>query len=111
MDVPPLTSFQVLKSLAAIKKTASGPDGIPFWVWRDYADELTPVVLHLWNLSLRVQTWPMAWKEANIDPLPKTDIPVQDSDYRGINVRPVIARAFEKTVYKCFCKDIRESSL
>ena len=44
-DVPQLTSSQVLKSLATIKKTASGPDGIPYWVWRDYADVLAPVVL------------------------------------------------------------------
>jgi hypothetical protein len=55
---------------------------IPFWVWRDYADELAPVVLHL-----------------------------QDSDYPGIIVTPVIARAFEKTVYKCLCKDTMESYL
>ena len=94
-----------------IKKTASGSDEIPFWVWRDYADELAPVVLHLWNLSLRTQTWPMVWKEANIDPLPKIDIPVKDSDYRGINVTPIIARAFEKVVYKCFCKDTMEGYL
>ena len=111
MDVPQLTSLQVLKSLATIKKTAAGSDEIPFWVWRDYAEELAPVVLHLWNLSLRTQTWPMVWKEANIDPLPKTDIPVKDSDYRGINVTPIIARAFEKVVYKCFCKDTMESYL
>ena len=111
MDVPRLTSLQVLKSLATIKKTASGSDEIPFWVWRDYTDELAPVVLHLWNLSLRTQTWPMVWKEANIDPLPKIDIPVKDSDYRGINVTPIIARAFEKVVYKCFCKYMMESYL
>ena len=53
----------------------------------------------------------MVWKEANIDPLPKIDIPVKDSDYRGINVTPIIARAFEKVVYKCFCKDTMESYL
>ena len=98
--VPQLTSLQLLKSLATIKKTASGSNEIPFWVWQDYADELAPVVLHLWNLSLHMQTWPMVWKEANVDPLPKIDIPVKVSDYRGINVTPIIARAFEKVVYK-----------
>ena len=42
----------------------------------------------------------MVWKEANVNPLPKIDIPVKVSDYRGINVTPIIARAFEKVVYK-----------
>ena len=98
-------------SLASIKKTALGPDEIPYWVWRDYAAELTPVVLYLWNLSLCSQTWPCAWKEANIDPLPKVDIPVQDSDYRGINVTPAVARVFEKSVYRIFCKATVERHL
>ena len=51
-DVPQLTSLQVLKSLATIKKTAAGSDEIPFWVWRDYAEELAPVVLHLWHADM-----------------------------------------------------------
>ena len=43
---------------------------------------------------------------ANINPMPKVDIPKADSDYRGINVTPVIARAFEKVVY---CMHVRKS--
>ena len=34
-----------------------------------------------------------------MNPLPKTDIPVKDDDFQGINVTPIIARAFEKVVY------------
>ena len=33
-----------------------------------------------------------------INPLPKVDMPLKDSDYRGINVTPVITRLFEKVV-------------
>ena len=38
---------------------------------------------------------PTAWKEPNINPCPKVDTPVQYSDFRGINMTPVIARCFE----------------
>ena len=43
-------------------------------------------------------------KRSNINPLPKIDIPVEDSDFRGINVTPVIARAFERAVYQSYAK-------
>ena len=52
------------------------------------------------HISLLTQTWPKAWKRSNINPLPKIDIPVEDGDFRGINVTPVIARAFERAVYQ-----------
>ena len=39
-----------------------------------------------------------SWKIANVDPLPKVDMPLEDSDYRGINVTPVIAWLFKKVV-------------
>ena len=110
-ECPRLSLTQVLSSLSNIKKTSSGPDGIPYWVLRDYAVELAPVVLHLWNLSLCTQKWPRIWKEANIHPLPKVNIPLQNSDYRGINVTPIIARTFEKIVYRTFCKSKVEQQL
>lgn len=53
----------------------------------------------------------MAWKRANINPLPKTDVPKENGDYRSINVTPVIARVFEKVVYHFHAKESFENSL
>ena len=41
----------------------------------------------------------MSWKAADIDPLPKIENPLKLSDFRGINVTPVIARCFKRIVY------------
>ena len=65
----------------------------------------------MWNLSLSNHSWPGSWKRANINPLLKVDIPKADSDYRGINDTPVIARAFEKVVYRRHVKRAVEESL
>ena len=61
-------------------------------------------------MSLSNHTWPDSWKRANINPLPKIDIPEENSDYRGINVTSVIARTFEKVVYHTHVKAIVENS-
>ena len=89
-----------MNTLVDVKKTATGPDNLPYWIWKDSAELLTPVVTHVWNLSLSTRTWPDSWKRANVNPLFKGDMPLEDSDYRGINFTPVIARLFEKVMYR-----------
>lgn len=49
---PQLSTFQVFFALSRTKRTATGPDGIPFWTWKDYAEIFTPVIENLWNLSV-----------------------------------------------------------
>ena len=109
--LPQLTLSQVFYALSNIKRTATGPDLIPYWIWKDRAEAFAPVILEIWNLSLGSQIWPKAWKKANINLLPKIDIPVNCEDFRGINITPVIARVFERTVYQIFNKDDLESYL
>ena len=88
-----------------------GPDRIPFWIWKDNTEILVPVVTKIWNLSLASHTWPTSWKRATIKPLPKVEIPKSYQDYRGINITPVIARAFERIVYQNYVKGTLEKNL
>ena len=72
---------------------------------------MTPIIHKIWNLSLRSSTWPSSWKRANVNPLPNVDMPKDKTEYRGINITPVIARAFEKSVYNTHTRVIVEQSL
>ena len=69
------------------------------------------MVTALWSKSLSSYTWLTAWKEAKINPLPKVDSSVQYSDCWGINVTPVIAHCFERTVYHHYSKKVFEEDL
>ncbi|XP_044179146.1 uncharacterized protein LOC122960758 [Acropora millepora] len=100
VEVPEISERYVWNTLSSLKKTATGPDQIPYWVWKDQAEIFTPIITRLWNLSLATYQWPRSWKRANINPLPEIDVPVGRGDFRGINVASVIARALEKAVYK-----------
>lgn len=74
---------------------------ISYWVWRDHAEIFTPLITKLWN----TQSWPSSWKRTNIAPLPKVELPKYKGDYRGISVTPVIARGFEKTIYRSHAQE------
>ena len=67
-------------------------------------------LLHLGNLSLTFSTWPLSWKRAHVTPLPNVDVPTRKTDYRGNNITPVIARAFERSVYNIYALEERLSS-
>ena len=108
VQVPEFSERQVWNCLRHLKKTATGPDLIPFRVWRDHAEIFTPLICKIWNLSLRLSTWPSSWKRAHVTSLPKVDVPKGKTDYRGINITPVIARTFENSVYNIQAQDTVE---
>ena len=64
------TTFKALESVKANK--ATGPDNIPEWVLRNYANVLAPPLTAIFNNSLREGVLPMEWKMANVIALPKT---------------------------------------
>ena len=37
VEVPEITERQVWNTLTKLKRTATGPDNIPFWIWKDHA--------------------------------------------------------------------------
>ena len=46
-----------------------------------------------------------------MNPSPKDEVPKENSHYRGINMTPVIARAFEKAMYHTHGKQAVEGNL
>ena len=52
VEIPQITERQVWNILAKLKRTATGPDEIPYWFWADHVELLIPVITHIWNLSL-----------------------------------------------------------
>ena len=76
----------------------------PVTVWT--YEILTPILSHIWNLSLSVHIWPMSWKRSNISiQYPRMAFPKKSLTTVAYNyITPVIARAFENAVYNTFVK-------
>ena len=71
IKVPAIYEITVFKASAHVKRTATGSDDLPFWFWKEYALELTPVITHVLNVSLVSQQVPKIWTSANVRPIPK----------------------------------------
>ena len=68
VEVPEISERYVWNTLSSLRKTATGPDQIPYWMWKDQAENFTSIIIRLWNLSLATHQWPRSWKRANINP-------------------------------------------
>ena len=100
-DTVPEVEIDLVKHvLSRLKCTSSGPDCLPFWFWRDYANYLAPVVTHIFNTSIREQTVPSLWKLANIVPIPKESPLEEVNQLRPISLTNIIMRVFERVVFK-----------
>ena len=68
MEIPVISERQVWNLLSVLKRTATGPDQIPYWVWKEHAEIFTPLITKIWNLSISTQCLPSSWKRAIIIP-------------------------------------------
>jgi hypothetical protein len=68
------------------------------------SDPFTPIIKHplckLFNLSLRVASYPSQWKRANITPVFKNNKQNDVNNYRPISLLSVISKCMERCVYK-----------
>ena len=98
--LPMIEAHVVEKFLMKQKRTAAGPDEIPYWIWRDYAPFLAPMVTKIVNLSLNQQHVPLIWKLANITPIPKESPLVDCSQLRPISLTNIIIRIVERIIFE-----------
>ena len=94
MNIPVDTVLKQLLSLNINK--AIGPDNIPNWVLKDFADLLAGPLCCIQNSSLRESYVPDMWRTANLTPLPK-EVPMQNirKHVRPISLTPVTSKLME----------------
>ena len=93
-----ISSDEVLVSLKRLRNKSPGSDGLPAWLFRDFAEFLAPAVSFLFQWSLRDGKVPVCFKRANVTPVPKCSPAMNPSDYRPILLLPILSKVLEKIV-------------
>ena len=109
--IPTIEVHPVWKFLSTLKRTAPGPDELPFWIWMDYAYQLAPTITKVFNFSLIKQLPPCLWKLANITPIPKETPFETCNQLRPISLTNVIMRLFERVVVKQELSPVLKSAI
>ena len=101
-DLPELTVLHMYEALRSVRKTAAGPDGLPYWIYQRDAAFLADVVTYIFNKCIANSQFPSSWKISRISPIPKTSRPREPKDLRPVSVTCIIARVFERLLHKHF---------
>jgi len=108
-EKPYIPLHYIYNLLLHTKKTASGPNGIPYWVYKQYADILTLPLHHIWNMILESGNIPSSYKTSNIIPIPKVNNANSAENIRGISITDISSRLHERAVNNLFIKPIIKS--
>ena len=99
-----LNESEVLDCLLNLDQTKTGgPDDISARLLKTVANEITPSLTRLFNLSLRLGEVPSIWKQANVTPVPKVGDVHCVENYRPISLLCIVSKVLEKCIYnRCY---------
>ena len=92
----PVSEEEVVKIVKSIKSKSSGIDGINISTILLFLPRITTVLTNIINTSFELNQFPERWKKALITPIPKCDVPLQESDFRPISLLPTFSKILEK---------------
>ena len=79
---------------------ALGRDKIPIQVIKDCIMPILPVITSIINTSLIMSAYPIAWKIAEVTPIPKDkEHPEVANNNRTISLLPVLSKVCERVAY------------
>ena len=89
--------YEMIASLDTSK--ANGSNGISARMLKGTAHSITPVLTHLFNMSIESGIFPDKWKLSSVVPIPKGGDHSNPSNYRLISLLSVISKMLERHVY------------
>ncbi len=92
--------LEVHHELRRLKRRSCGPDGIPYWIFRDFSHIFVEAVTTLFNRCLLESHFPRCFKDALITPVPKCDSPTMPMHYRPISRLSILSKVFERLLVR-----------
>lgn len=98
-----------LKQLKANK--ASGPDEITSRVLKEYAEDLSPILTHLFQQSYHTGILPRDWKRARVAGIYKSGVKSDPANYRPISLTCICCKVMEHVVLSHVSKHLADNDV
>ena len=107
-----VTHAEILDQLSILNTSkAYGLDQISPRFLREARTELAPILVVLFNLSLKASRFPKIWKRSTVIPLHKKDSKNEINNYRPVSLISIVAKVFEKVIFKHFYNHLHDNFL
>lgn len=100
LNLSTITENEYKTAIKKLKpKRSSGPDGIPPYIFKGCAEVLMYPLCTIFNLIIREQIFPTAWKLNKVCPIFKSGDVKKIENYRPISILCAPAKIFEQILY------------
>ena len=107
-----VTHEEVQKAIKSLRSDCStGFDNIPTKFVKAVADLLASPVTHNIKNCIQTSTVPDDWKVSRICPVPKVENPKSISEFRPINILPILSKVFERVILQQITEQIEARSI
>lgn len=97
----PVTDDEIKKEINGLKANkSSGPDTIPPRIVKYASESITPVLTHIFNLSIQKGIYPDMLKISEVIALYKKGKKILPENYRPISLLDIFDKIFERLLYK-----------
>lgn len=90
---------------------SSGPDNIPAILLKETASEVSPILTHIYNQSLKTGVLPDDWKKAHIAPVFKKGDKTKAENYRPISLTSIACKTLEHILVSSIMKHLDTYSI
>ncbi|CAB4045526.1 Hypothetical predicted protein, partial [Paramuricea clavata] len=80
--------------------SSSGYDNIPMRLIQPVIEDIVSSLTHIINSCIKNNIFPQTWKVSRISPIPKTDNPSENDDYRPVAILPILSKVYESLVLR-----------
>jgi exonuclease III len=110
--IPSMSVHEVGGYISNMKnKKSMGPDNISVYFLKLSLPYIVESLTFIFNLSISQNSFPAAFKEAKVIPIPKTKAPLEPKDFRPISLLSVLSKPLEKHVHKHLSAFLEEHNL
>ena len=100
------------RHISDLSNTSSvGVDDIPTYIIKKFARVLSPVLLHLVNLSITQSRYPVLWKTGIITPIPKSGSLMEAKNWRPIVLNAIPSKLLERILNEQLMQYMRSNLL
>ena len=107
-----ITTAGIEKMLKGIDiKKASGPDEVPCRILKEAAEEISPYLCYIFNMSISTGSVPSDWRSANITCLFKKGERSAAANYRPVSLTSVPCKMLEHIIFRHIMLHLEEHDI
>jgi hypothetical protein len=95
LNIPHISDSNVKRGISRLHSTKCvGPDEVPNFIIKGCSEIFTPLLSHIFNLSLLTGNFPSLWKKAAVVPIFKKGKSALAANYRPISILNNFSKMF-----------------